>query len=256
MDDTDDDAGRKRAAAESFDRHAAEYVDSTVHRAGDDLERLAGWCADADRALDVATGAGHTAGAIRDRGVPEVLATDAAPSMARTARREFPGVRTAVADAERLPVRDDAVDAVACRIAAHHFPDPGAFVREAARVVEPGGVFALEDNVAPPDPALDGFLNRVERLRDPSHVRSHTPDEWAAWVTEAGFEVERTRLIKRTIDYRDWVDQLDTPAKNRRELAALFADPPDGAAELFEIERDDAGVASFANLKLLLRARR
>jgi len=250
--DTDD----KRAAADAFDEAAAAYVDSAVHRAGDDLETLADWCGGADRALDVATGAGHTAGAILERAVPEVVATDAAPEMVATATREFPGVRGVVADAERLPLRDGAVDAAACRIAGHHFPDPDAFVREVARVLAPGGTFAFEDNVAPDDDELDAFLNELERLRDPTHVRSYRESEWVDWLAAAGFDVEASLVVRKTIDYRDWVAQLDTPAENRRELEALFGEPPDGGEELFQITHDEEGLASFANLKLLVRATR
>ncbi|WP_435348617.1 class I SAM-dependent methyltransferase [Haloarchaeobius sp. HRN-SO-5] len=251
-----DDSGRKRAAAETFDEHASAYVESAVHRAGDDLDTLAEWCADADRALDVATGAGHTAGAVLDRGAAAVVATDAAPEMVRTAETEFPGVQGVVADAERLPFDADSFDAVTCRIAAHHFPDPEAFVEEVSRVTEPGGVFAFEDNIAPEDDDLDSFLNRVERLRDPSHGRSHRESEWREWVDAAGFSVEETLVVKKTIDYRDWVIQLDTPEENRRELESLFADPPDGASDLYDVTHDEDGMASFANLKVLLRARR
>lgn len=251
-----DDTGQKAAAAESFDEHASAYVESDVHRAGEDLATLADWVSDATRALDVATGAGHTAGAVLDRRVPEVVVTDAAPAMIRTAESEFPGVSGAVGDAEALPFVANAFDAVTCRIAAHHFPDPGVFVREVARVLEPGGVFALEDNIAPDDDDLDDFLNRVERLRDPSHARSYRESEWRRWVADAGFEIEEATVLKKTIDYRDWVAQLDTPAENRAELEALFADPPEGANALYEITYDEDDLASFANLKLLLRARR
>lgn len=251
-----DDTGRKRAAAETFDEHASAYVESVVHRAGDDLDTLAEWCADADRALDVATGAGHTAGAVLDRGVADVVATDAAPEMVRTAETEFPRLQGVVADAERLPFGSDSFDAVTCRIAAHHFPDPGAFVEEVARVTEPSGVLAFEDNITPEDNELDAFLNQVERLRDPSHARSYRESEWREWVETVGFEVEESLIIKKTIDYRDWVAQLDTPKENRRELESLFADPPEGASNLYDIIHDEDGMASFANLKVLLRARR
>ena len=251
-----DDTGQKAAAAESFDEHASAYVESDAHRAGEDLATLADWAGDATRALDVATGAGHTGGAVLDRRVPEVVVTDAAPAMIRTAESEFPGVSGAVGDAEALPFVANAFDAVTCRIAAHHFPDPVAFVREVARVTEPGGVFALEDNIAPEDDDLDAFLHRIERLRDPSHARSHRESEWRRWITDTGFGIEEAVVIKRTIDYRDWIAQLDTPTENRAELEALFADPPDGAGELYEITHDRDGLASFANLKLLVRARR
>jgi SAM-dependent methyltransferase len=249
-----DDVAQKSSAAGSFDEHASAYVDSRVHRAGDDLDQLATWCADADAALDVATGAGHTAGAVREQGVSTVVATDAAPNMVRTATESFPGVDGVVADAERLPFGESTFDAVTCRIAAHHFPNPAAFVAEVARVVAPGGTFAFEDNVAPDDDELGAFLNRIERLRDPTHVESHTVATWTEWLRAAGFTVGESLVVTKTIDYRDWVDQLDTPPENRRRLASLFADPPAGAEELFDISRDESGVESFANLKVLLRA--
>jgi SAM-dependent methyltransferase len=251
-----EDTGDKRAAADAFDEYAAAYVDSDVHRAGDDLDSLADWCAGADRALDVATGAGHTAGAILERGVHKVVAADAAPGMVRTAEREFAGVRGVVADAERLPFRDDTFDAVACRIAAHHSPDPAAFVKRVAAVLEPGGTFAFEDNIAPADDDLDAFLNGIERLRDPTHVRSHRESEWRAFVENAGFRIEESLVVPKWIDYRDWVVQLETPAPARRELESRFADPPAGATELFAIEYEEGNVVSFANLKLLVRATR
>lgn len=251
-----DDADRKRAAAGSFGDRAAGYVDSAVHRRGGDLETLAEWCAGASRALDVATGAGHVAGAAVAAGVPAVVATDAAPGMVRTAERESPGVCGVVADAERLPFREGSFDAVSCRIAAHHFPAPSAFVDEAARVLAPGGVLALEDNVAPDDDALDEFLDAVERLRDPTHVRSYRESQWRQWVAAAGLEVETTRRLSRTLDYREWVERGNPPEPNRRALERLFRDPPAGATERFEISRDGDDVASFASHKLLLRARR
>ncbi len=43
--------------------------------------------------------------------------------MVETATTEFP-IAGVVSDAERLPFADGSFDAVACRIAAHHFPTP------------------------------------------------------------------------------------------------------------------------------------
>lgn len=252
-----DGSDRKRAAAASFGDHADAYRDSTVHRRGDDLDRLSGWCASAERGLDVATGAGHTAAALAEAGVDRVIAADAAPAMVATATATAPTVEGVVCDAERLPFARDGFDAVTCRIAAHHFPDPAAFVAEVARVLEPGGIFAFEDNVAPDDDALDTFINTVERRRDPTHVRSHTVDEWLVWLDRAGFTVEATDVITKTLDYDEWLGNVDASPERRRRVDAAFGDPPDGAASAFEVTRDGGGgVASFANHKLLLRATR
>ena len=250
----DGDADRKRAAARSFDDAADAYLTSAVHREGSDLETIAAWCAGASRALDVATGAGHTAGAIAGAGVPRVVATDASPTRVATSEREFAGVEGVVADAERLPFADGSFDAVACRIAAHHFPDPAGFVAEVARVLRPGGTLAFEDNVAPADDELAAFLNRVEGLRDPTHVESHPTSRWIEWLTGAGFSVEATRRIRKPIEFDPWVDaQVDEP--DRREgVERLLLDAPAAARDLFEIETEGGEVRSFSNLKVLLRA--
>ena len=62
--------------------------------------------------LDVATGGGHVARRLREAGA-SVVTTDVAPGMQ-------PDV---VAPADHLPFADASFDVVACRIAAHHFPD-------------------------------------------------------------------------------------------------------------------------------------
>jgi SAM-dependent methyltransferase len=176
--------------------------------------------------------------------------------MVATATRAFPGVTGVVCDAEQLPFAAGSFDAVTCRIAAHHFPEPVAFVEEVARVLEPGGTLAFEDNVVPDDDALDDFLNRVERIRDSTHVRSHRVGDWLAWLADAGLTVEASRVVTKTLDYDDWVANVDPPAERRERLAAAFADRPPGATEAFEITDSAGGVESFANLKLLLRATR
>lgn len=249
-----EDSEQKRKAADSFNKYASAYVESPIHQSGDDLETLAKWCANAEQALDIATGAGHTVGAVHKSGVLSVVATDAAPNMVATAKAEFPSIIGAVADAEQLPFQDDTFDAVTCRIAAHHFPHPETFVNEVARVTESGGVFAFEDNIAPEDEQLDEFLNSVERLRDPTHHRSYTESEWCEWFQAAGFDIEEHFVIKKIINYQNWVEKLNTPAENRRELKELFRNPPEGAEELFEIQTDNESILSFANLKILLCA--
>jgi len=252
----DDGTEQKRSAAALFDEQAEAYLDSRVHRAGDDLDQLAEWVGSADRALDVATGAGHTAGELAEAGAGHVVATDAAPEMVATATRAFDGVTGIVSDAERLPFATDSFDAVTCRIAAHHFPEPATFVEEVARVLEPGGTLAFEDNVAPDDDALDDFLNRVEQIRDPTHVRSHRVGDWLGWLEDAGLTVEASRVVTKTLDYDEWVANVDPPAERRERLYAAFDDRPPGATETFEIAGSEGEIESFDNLKLLVRASR
>ena len=262
-DDRDD---GKRETARRFGAAASAYFESSVHRDGEDLRTLASWCADATRALDVATGGGHTAGALAETGVPRVVAADAAPEMVATAVREY-GVEGVAADAERLPFAADAFDAVTCRIAAHHFPDPAAFAAEVARVLEPGGVLVFEDNVAPENDELAAWLNGVERLRDPAHVALRSVSEWTDLFEDAGLAVEETTRAKLTLEFDAWVERTGVADSDVAELHRRFREAPDGAHDLFEVEFTDGGesepdadgprtVVSWANPKALMRVRK
>ena len=83
------------------------------------------------QALDVATGAGHTAAAFAPH-VTRVIASDLTAEMLVEAAKLAKGkglanMETAPADAEALPFEDARFDLVTCRIAPHHFPDIPTF---------------------------------------------------------------------------------------------------------------------------------
>ncbi|SNR50528.1 class I SAM-dependent methyltransferase [Halorubrum vacuolatum] len=94
-----------------------------------------------ERLLDVGGGSGRAAAAITG---PEVTVVDASPRMLGRARR-VRGLDAMAGDASRLPVRDDAVDAVMIVDALHHFPDADATLAEVARVLAPGGVLVVRE---------------------------------------------------------------------------------------------------------------
>ena len=251
-----DDSARKRESMDSFGGAADAYRESAVHREGSDLETLASWGRDASCALDVACGAGHTAGALADAGVPFVVAADATRAMVETTTETY-DVEGVAADAERLPFADDAFDAATCRIAAHHFPDPRTFVAEVGRVLAPGGVFAFEDNVAPEDDDLAEFFDRFERLRDPTHVEAYSQSRWESWLREAGFEVGESLTIRRELDYEAWVERTDPGDERRERLAELLRTPEAEAVYGVSVEDgmvEDGAVRGFGNRKVLIRA--
>src|ERR687896_2500402 len=97
------------------------YRDSAAHREGEDLDLVVEWAEGAETALDVATGGGHVARRLREAGI-NVVTVDAAPGME-------PDV---VSRGEDLPFADASFDVVTCRVAAHHFDDPGAALNEMA----------------------------------------------------------------------------------------------------------------------------
>jgi SAM-dependent methyltransferase len=188
------------------DRYAA-YRDSPGHAAGGDLDLVVEWCRPAPgvTALDVATGGGHVADRLRGRGC-EVTTCDLEPAMR-------PDV---VCPADRMPFADQAFDTVVCRIAAHHFPDVTAAVREMGRVCRRRLV--IEDTLYHSD-----AHEQAERLRDPSHVRSLTAAEWEALIEASGLRPERQAVLPKQHDVDAWLARAGCsgpPAQRVRELIA------------------------------------
>jgi ubiquinone/menaquinone biosynthesis C-methylase UbiE len=92
--------------------------------------------AGARRVLDVGGGNGRLARLLPSLSM-SCLLIDLSPAMLALAPR--PAVR---ADGSRLPVADAHVDAVAALYTLYHYADPRVPIREARRVLRPGGLFA------------------------------------------------------------------------------------------------------------------
>ncbi|HEX7004874.1 MAG TPA: class I SAM-dependent methyltransferase [Trueperaceae bacterium] len=206
-------------------------MNSDAHRSGSDLARLLTLAADrlgslaGKEALDVATGGGHVALALAQAGA-RVTASDLTPGMLAQAsnflREQTPGVEVVFreADAGRLPFDDSTFDLVTCRIAAHHFPDPQAFLGEAERTLRPGGLLVLIDNIAPQDPELARAMNGLERKRDEAHVEAYAVSWWVAGVTRAGLETVHLERFWREKSFREWARRTPPEGKD----PALHAD--------------------------------
>ena len=93
-----------------------------------------------ERGLDLGGGPGRAAAAV---GEVDWTVVDLAGGMLRTARRR--GHAAVRGDATRVPVADDAVDAVVIVDALHHMPDHPAVFAEVARVLRPGGVVVVRE---------------------------------------------------------------------------------------------------------------
>lgn len=244
---------------QAFAAVAAQYAGSTVHSGGVDLDTLVaeGVERGTRRVLDVGSGPGHTALAFAPH-AERVVALDLAEPMLDqgrqlAARRGIANVEFFRGDVESLDFPDASFDLVSARHCAHHFARPDRAVAECARVLAPGGSLLLVDSVAPEEAVVDTYLNALEVLRDPSHVRNHRVDEWLDWFRAAGFEGECLGRWPLRLDFAQWVGRVATPPAAVTAIRALQHAAPHEAHSLLEID-DKSG--DFTLPIVLLAARR
>lgn len=231
----------KHSVAAQFGAVAENYRLSRVHATGEDLvimREAVGRLAN-PLVLDAGCGAGHTAVAVAPV-AREVIAVDLSPEMLAqvellAAERGVDNVVVRQGDVEQLPFADSLFDAVVTRYSAHHWPDPAAALREAGRVLKPGGLLLLCDVVAPDAPALDTFLQTVELLRDGSHVRDHSVAQWRTLLAQAGFASSVLAEWVLPLDFERWTRRMATPPDRVAMLRTLLAAAPDEARQAFQI---------------------
>jgi SAM-dependent methyltransferase len=184
------------------------YRESPIHAAGDDLDLVVAWCEPGPgvTVLDVATGGGHVARRLREAGAA-VVTVDPAPGM---------GADT-TASAEDLPFADESFDAVACRVAAHHFADVVTAVKEMARVAKHRVVIC--DNTF-----VSESSEEADRVRDPSHVRNYSQPEWHSFFELAGLEIADERFMERPLEVQPWLDRTQTPPDDQTRVRELLGD--------------------------------
>jgi ubiquinone/menaquinone biosynthesis C-methylase UbiE len=247
------------ASAAQFDRQSARYGKSHILSDTSDVaEALASLApAPGARALDVATGGGHTALCAARMGW-KVTAGDVSEKMLAGAKRMLHAaglpLETLRFAAEEIPFADATFDLVTVRVAPHHFSSPEKFVGEAARVLRPGGHFLLIDGCVPDDdPETEAWLHQVEKWRDPSHGRFLSRGSWEDLVARSGLRIVSSGLSSRKQPDLNWYfETAATPTENRiLVLDAVRAAPPGVRAALRLADEDGKIVWWWPMLRLL-----
>jgi SAM-dependent methyltransferase len=207
---------------------AQAYRESETHRTGADLDLVVEWCEPAEgvKALDVATGGGHVARRLREAGC-EVVTLDPSPGMQADV----------LAPAEHIPFDDGAFDVVVTRIAPHHFADIRVAVAELERVSN--RLVVIEDTLYSSE-----RHEQAEKLRDPTHVRNYSEDEWRGFLTEAGLEVEQVECFEKEHPFDDWLARTGCEGAEAKRVRELLAD------------RTNADGTAWTDTKIVIRARK
>jgi ubiquinone/menaquinone biosynthesis C-methylase UbiE len=143
-----------------------------------------------DTVLDVACGGGNVLCAFA-RVVRHATGIDMTPAMLERARamareKNLDNVSWDEGHATVLPYADAAFTIVVTRFSFHHFIEPLAVLKEMMRVCAPGGRVLVADMHTSTDSAKGAEFNRMELLRDPSHVRALPLAELKALFPAAG----------------------------------------------------------------------
>ncbi len=178
-----------------------------------------------DTVLDVACGGGLVVCAFA-RVVRHATGIDITPAMLERARalaREqgLTNVSWRQGDVLPLPYPDGTFSIVTSRFAFHHFLDPGAVLREMRRVCAPGGKVVVADSAPAPDKA-DAF-NRLEKLRDPSHVRAMPLAELQGLFRQAALAAPRVTGYRLESDLESLLQRSFPRPEDVPEIRRIFA---------------------------------
>ncbi len=229
----------KEQILDQFTRQAVPFANAPAIRNEDALNRIVKM-ADAgpdDTVLDVACGPGLLACTFA-RVARHVTGIDLTPAMldqARALQRQqgLENLTWQEGDVLPLPYTDHSFSIVSTRFAFHHFLDPLAVLKEMRRVCRPGGRVVVADS-APAAGKADAF-NRMERLRDPSHVRALSPEELRGLFDDAGLPAPRVQPDLLPGDVESFLARSFPREGDADRIRKIFAD---------SLEHDDLGMAA------------
>lgn len=239
--------------AKHFGSAAQNYLTSSVHALGSDLQQLENLAQalKPKKTLDLGCGAGHASYALAQGSASSIVAYDLLEQMLGIVAKEaqtrgLTQITTQQGPAETLPFPDNSFDLIVTRFSAHHWRDLDAALTEAARVLAPGGTLIVIDVVAPETPLFDTVLQTIEILRDPSHVRDYRVSEWNAMLTRAGFSISNHHQWKLPLEFKSWVSRIGTSDDGVKALQTVFAALPLEVKDYFSITEDNSFASDAA----------
>jgi ubiquinone/menaquinone biosynthesis C-methylase UbiE len=213
---------------DQFTRQAVPFATAPSIKDEAALKLIVDWsgAGPADAVLDVACGPGLVVCAFA-KVARHATGIDITPAMldrasAYAAERGLTNVTWRQGDVLPLPWPDASFTIVTSRFAFHHFLDPVAVLGEMARVCAPGGTVMVVDSAPAPDKA-DAF-NRMEVVRDPSHVRALPLAEHLELFRRAGLAEPRVTQYRLEGELEGLIARSFPKPGDDVTLRRIFAD--------------------------------
>jgi SAM-dependent methyltransferase len=246
--------------AAAFDGQAAAFEHAPIQTDGRLLSRLVRFAdiPTGGHVLDAGCGPGLLAEAFLDDGANyRVLGCDLSGEMVRRAegrcerfadRKEF--VRGALGELSFGCLFEGAVT----RLVLHHVVAPLTFVRAMVGAVRPGGVVVLADHIADTDPRLAEWHQRVEIMRDMSHVANLSGRALLDLAANAGLDDLSYEEHPIATDFDEWFSR-GTPSVSRDECLRTLLSPEGRNSRAWRCRPLPAENASMAGVMAFVRGR-
>lgn len=119
--------------------------------------------------------------------------------------------------AEALPFLDESFDIVFSRLAFHHFSDTDTVFAEMVRVLRPGGKLVMIDMEAAEE-GLRDRQDKIEAMRDPSHVRNMSKGEMLNLLASFGLSLQKCETTEMRQALTSWLALTKTPEHIQKEI--------------------------------------
>lgn len=193
------------------------------------------------RILDVGTGIGLLPILLAEDGAQAVVGIDISPEMleqaefSRLSRLNEATARVSyrLAPASALPFRDESFDAVTMRLVLNHTRRPDRLLKEAVRVLKPGGVLILAELLGVDNSVKRATQDAIEERRNPAHVAARGADQYLKLIQDAGLQVEAKEPVSFERELDEWLSIYNT----ERADAAIVREMVEAG-----LETDAAGI--------------
>ena len=249
----------ERIIEAQFGPRATPYVTSAVHASGADLDRMAAIVGQQTgaTAIDVGCGGGHAAFRLAPL-VSRVVACDLSAAMLAAVqeeakRRNLDNLVTARGNVEDLEYPPSSFDVAVTRYSAHHWRDARRGIVRMRRALKPGALAVFMDVISPGSPLLDTWLQAVEILRDPSHVRDYSLAEWFDMLAAAGFAPTELATYRLRLEFAAWIERMKTDPAHVAAIRSMQRAAAADVARHFSLESD--GTFTVDTMLIAARAR-